>query len=126
MRLAIARRDREEDRLERRVAGLQVGQAHVVLGSLSEQSVQGRLEVMGVHRGRAAVGRNADGARQIVEPDERRCALEADGRGLVRSELSRRPLPDDPTAMHDRYPVGELLGFLKVVGGQEHRSTPIA
>ena len=49
-------------------------------------------------------------------PTSGRNALELDGRGLVGTELGRRPLPDDPTGMHDRYPVGQLLGLLEVVG----------
>ena len=47
------------------------------------------------------------------------------GWSRVGTELGGCALPDDPTGMHDRYPVGQLLGLLEVVGCQEHRPTPI-
>lgn len=37
----------------------------------------------------------------------------------------RRTATDNPASMHDRQPVGQLLRFLQVVGGQQHGRSPV-
>ncbi|MDH6626516.1 hypothetical protein M2271_004333 [Streptomyces sp. LBL] len=40
-----------------------------------------------------------------------------------RLELVRRAVGDDPAGVDDRDPVGELVGLLQVLGGQQDRRT---
>jgi len=74
-----------------------------------------------------AVGRGF--ARALETLDDRDCVvhvavLQLDGDELALEstlELFRRPLDDDPAPRDDRQPVGELVGLLEVVGGEQDR-----
>ena len=53
-------------------------------------------------------------------------ALEADRRRVPLRDLGGRARPDDPPGVHDLQPVGERLGLLEVVRGEQHGRAAVA
>ena len=87
----------------------------------AEQVGQGVLEAGALHGDLAAVDGDL-GAGQDGQwgPGELR-ELEGDPGGPSGDHLGDGAGGDDPAAVHDGQPVGELLGLLQIVGGEQHR-----
>lgn len=62
---------------------------------------------------------------QAGQPVVGRCAGTQPHLPGVGAQLVGRSGGRDPTVVHDRDPVGELLGLLEVLGGQEHCDTVV-
>src|SRR4051794_28056108 len=110
--------DGEECLLEGGGAGLEAGELQTVLARPGKDSGEGRLQIVGAQLD----VRRSDGDRDAGQVGQaRRAAVqgEADRGRLTGGDLGLRAGEHDPAGAHHGDAVGELLGLLEVVGGQD-------
>ena len=94
-------------------------EAYAVLRGPHEQVGEHALQVVGLDRGGAVLLDHPPGL-EVRQPRQRAQRVEADRRGMPGRDLGRRARPDDPAGVHDLEPVGQRLGLLEVVRGEQH------
>jgi hypothetical protein len=110
--------DGEEDLLQRRRPGVE---AHQFGGARPVEDAAQRV-LQGGGLDRHLVGGDDAGAGRVEVGQRERCRPgEGDPGGGVGDDLGQRALAGDQPGVHDGDPVGEPLGLLQVVGGQQQR-----
>ena len=95
---------------------------------LGDEGADGPIGVAGRERDRGAVaGDHLDG-RELGQPrlDGRRVAVQHEADGSLayrRLERRRRAVGDDAAVVEDDDAVGDLVGLVEIVGGEQHRPT---
>ena len=115
--------DAQEHRLEAGRAGDEPVQPDVVLLGPAEQCGELGLQVVDVQDRAAAVVADP---RTCPGGEGRAGCSEGDLGGVVRDDLRRAARADDLTGPHDREVVGQGLGLLEVVRGEQHRGALVA